>query len=96
MAKAYKPTATDGDGDGLVQDGTPFERPAQDFIELTGGDAPIEAPEEAIEAASEPLTPAVTPDTYTATYGMTKHEYATELWRKNNGKQLNDGTTITL
>lgn len=26
---AFKPDATDGDGDGLVQDGTPFERPVE-------------------------------------------------------------------
>lgn len=28
MAKKYNPAAIDGDGDGLVQDGTDFERPA--------------------------------------------------------------------
>ena len=27
---AYKPDATDGDGDGLVQDGTKYERPAKE------------------------------------------------------------------
>lgn len=26
----FDPRATDGDGDGLVQDGTPFERPAKE------------------------------------------------------------------
>lgn len=26
----FKPAARDGDGDGLVQDGTPFERPAKE------------------------------------------------------------------
>jgi hypothetical protein len=26
----FKPDASDGDGDGLVQDGTPFERPAKE------------------------------------------------------------------
>jgi hypothetical protein len=26
----FKPDARDGDGDGLVQDGTPFERPAKE------------------------------------------------------------------
>lgn len=27
---AYKPDAVDGDGDGLVQDGTKYERPAKE------------------------------------------------------------------
>lgn len=35
-ATGYKANAVDGDGDGLVQDGTPFERPAAPKKKATG------------------------------------------------------------
>jgi hypothetical protein len=47
----FNPEAIDGDGDGIVQEGTEFERPV---------DAPLEAPESVVEAVEEPA-PTVEP-----------------------------------
>lgn len=51
MSEEYNPNATDGDGDGFVQDGTKFERPVE----------AVEAPAEEPEAdTQEVITAAVT------------------------------------
>lgn len=44
MADEFNPDATDGDGDGMVQDGTEFERPVEEAAVL---------PEEVVEAVLE-------------------------------------------
>ena len=47
VVEGYKSPATDGDGDGMIQDGTPFERPVG--TELT--------PEEQVAAVSDTPKP---------------------------------------
>lgn len=39
MSEEYNPNATDGDGDGMVQDGTEFERPVGEQLEGFNPDA---------------------------------------------------------
>lgn len=98
MAKKseYKPEAYDGDNDGLVQDGTEFERPEA---------------EEAVEALVEPVEALVeAPKTYTVTYGdtfpsiaakfpktgMTNYERAKEIVALNKGGILTGKRVIKL
>lgn len=108
----YKPAAVDADGDGIVQEGTEFERPV-------GTDLPEECCmqdcgecsfSEATEAVSEATTPSQGVKVYVArdgdTYasvasqflpeGMKKHAYATELLQKNGGRSLKAGVEVTL
>lgn len=40
---AYKEKAKDGDGDGFVQDGTPFERPVEEKVEEPSASSDISA-----------------------------------------------------
>lgn len=90
----YVPKAIDADGDGLVQDGTEFERPV-------GTELEVEAPEETfihsaatethtvlegenIQAIAERYKPA----------GMTRNEYAAQLHRVNG--DITPGKVIKL
>lgn len=77
----YIPAATDGDRDGLVQDGTEWERPVGTevkFVVAADGDSYA-----SIAAAWQPA-------------GKTKHEYATHLFAINNGKLVIPGMIINL
>lgn len=68
----YKPTAKDGDGDGIVQDGTEFERPADcaDCTDCESCEPQAEnTPSEALEAPSEATKSAGKVKTYTAKDG---------------------------
>ena len=83
--KGYIPEAIDGDGDGLVQDGTEFERPV-------GTELSFEEPAEEFVPA-----PVAHPGTHTVLEGeniqtiaelykpegMTRQDYAKELFAKN-------------
>ena len=92
----YVPKAIDADGDGLVQDGTEFERPVGTEAELIE-EAPEEtfihsaAPEthtvlegENIQAIAERYKPA----------GMTRNEYAAQLHKVNG--DITPGKVIKL
>lgn len=59
MADEFNPDARDGDGDGMVQDGTEFERPADDAVVV---DEPQVAPEEVVEEAVAEEAPAAKDD----------------------------------
>lgn len=87
MAK-LNPVATDGDNDGLVQDGTEFERP-----ERTHPSAGNLEPKSAIieEDDTYPSLAAKNP-----VKGLTRHERAVELFDLNVGKSLIPGDTIKL
>ena len=54
----FNPEAKDGDGDGMVQDGTEFERPIEDLAV-----DPTETPADDVITAPEPVesAPAITP-----------------------------------
>lgn len=98
----FKPEATDGDQDGYVQDGTIYERPVEAET--------LDTPSEALEGTSEPSTPvqgqshatASEGDSYASLAaqflpaGMTKHDYAVELYKKNGEVSLRAGMTIKL
>ena len=68
MADEFNPDATDGDGDGLVQDGTEWERPVEDAavmpeVEAVVEEAP-EAEEDGLISSPEPVAseePALAP-----------------------------------
>ena len=50
----FNPEATDGDGDGILQDGTPFERPVEDQLVDPTVEETVEAPvEDVVEAVVE-------------------------------------------
>lgn len=111
MAKkaTYNPAPIDADGDGLVQDGTEFERPVEETLE------PIEETvEEAVEAPVE--VPAINPaelvheavyvakdgDTYASIAArlnpgeVSNYNYAKALFDLNKGKTLREGTEVSL
>ncbi len=108
----YKPAAVDADGDGIVQEGTEFERPVDTELEVEVTDqVEIEdTASEALEATVEASTPvqgvsvyvASESDTYASVAsqflpaGMKKHDYATELYNKNRGATLTAGFEVKL
>lgn len=59
----FNPEATDGDGDGFVQDGTPFERPVEDVLVDPTAEETVEAPAEDTIVSPEPEeeAPAIVP-----------------------------------
>jgi hypothetical protein len=98
MAKrtvTYKPAPVDLDNDGIVQEGTPFERPVDEVIEETENFTPTPVPNPCCYTVQDG-------DSYAAiagmfpTEGMTKHERAQELYQLNGGKPLNPGTEVKL
>lgn len=108
----YKPDAIDADGDGIVQEGTEFERPVGTEMAVEDVES-VEIEQtlsEAVEGTVETTTPSEGVKVYVAqdgdTYasvasqflpeGMTKHAYATELHQKNGGKSLRVGVEVTL
>jgi hypothetical protein len=86
----FKADATDGDGDGYVQDATIWERPLQELVE--------EVIEEAIEETKETSYVATTGETYLSIAlkfnGGT--DYAKEIRAKNNNKAIRTGVIINL
>lgn len=88
MPKAtYKPKATDGDGDGFVQDGTDFERPLEEVEEYV----PVPGYGEVLEGDTYPALA----DRYPKS-GLTKYQRALELLALNGGRNLRPGATINL
>ena len=91
----FNPAPVDADGDGIVQEGTEFERPIEPAFET----------EEEFKA-SKPVAPstytAKDGDSYAAIAekfpkdGMSKHERSLEIWRNNGGKFLHEGTEVKL
>jgi nucleoid-associated protein YgaU len=73
--RTYKPDARDGDGDGLVQDGTIFERPVGvEFTEaeiaaLLGETIETEEHQSGPVSESETITPSEHPNTHTVVNG---------------------------
>lgn len=56
MTDEYNPNATDGDGDGMVQDGTPFERPVGEELEVIEelvAEETVEAPAEEVSTTND-------------------------------------------
>ena len=80
--QGYVPAALDGDGDGLVQDGTEFERPVgtefdwaaeETFIHSAAPETHTVLEGENIQAIAKRYKPA----------GMTRNEYAAQLHKVN-------------
>lgn len=115
MSKAkatYNPDAIDKDGDGVIQEGTEFERPVGTDLENVALPEPVEA-EDAVE---EPETVLETPKPLvegnvwvadeSVSYavlaarflpdGWKKHAYAVHLYEINKGKPVNAGTQVKL
>lgn len=105
----FNPDAIDADGDGIVQEGTEFERPlgqccAKDECE----ECPFDEPEVVEVVAEIPSAP--TGKTYTAkdgdTYasiaaahkpaGVKSFDYAQTLYEANNAKPIRAGVEVTL
>lgn len=87
--KPYIPEAKDGDGDGLVQDGTEFERPvdteltAEKIIELMQEMAKVE-----VQTSTDTYVIQEGENIQTIAHrfkpeGMTRQDYAKELFAKN-------------
>lgn len=83
----FKPEAIDADGDGIVQEGTEFERPIE--------------PEVIVEAPASSYL-AEDGDSYASIAakfpkpGLSKHDRSSELYALNGGKKLNPGTEVKL
>lgn len=108
----YNPNPIDADGDGIVQEGTEFERPVGTdlVIEDVETDEIMHTLSEALEDTVETTTPSEGVNVYVArdgdSYasvasqflpeGMKKHEYATQLWRENGGRALKAGVEVRL
>ena len=84
--EGYVPEAIDADGDGLVQDGTEFERPVEtelpEFVEVI--ETHVVAEGENVLTIAEKYKPE----------GMTRRAYAAVLYAKNG--DLHEGKTIRL
>jgi hypothetical protein len=97
---SYKPEAKDGDNDGLVQDGTVWERPAEESEPaLQSPVSPVEATTPAEKVKTHTCTDSDSYASLSAQFcpkGMTKHQYALELVKKNSNKALRPGATIIL
>jgi len=102
--EGYVPQAIDGDNDGLVQDGTEFERPVgteiDELIEVTEIDDVVEVIEETIIEA-KPGTYLVQSgeniQTVAAKFlpeGMTRNEYAKKLYKLNGN--IGSGQVVKL
>ena len=114
MAKknSYNPAPIDADGDGIVQEGTEFERPVDAELEIEVSDEAeiMHTLSEALEDTVETTTPSEGVKVYVAqdgdSYasvasqflpeGMKKHEYATKLWREHGGRALKAGVEVRL
>lgn len=110
MAKknSYNPNPIDADGDGIVQEGTEFERPVE--IEVSDEAEIMHTLSEALEDTVETTIPlegvkvyvAQDGDSYASVAsqflpeGMKKHEYATKLWREHGGRALKAGVEVRL
>lgn len=108
----YKPEAIDADGDGIVQEGTEFERPVGTELEIEHVESVeiMHTLSEALEGTVETTTPAEGVNVYVCrdgdSYasvasqflpaGMKKHEYATKLWREHGGRALKAGVEVRL
>jgi hypothetical protein len=87
--QGYVPEALDGDGDGMVQDGTEFERPVGTEFDWAA-DVVEEAPEETFIHSAAPETHTVLEgeniqaiaERYKPA-GMTRNEYAAQLHKVN-------------
>lgn len=92
MPKAtYKPKATDGDGDGLIQDGTEYERPVEVVEEELFVGAVVPRPGTVLDGDTYPALAERYPKP-----GLTKHQRALELLEINGGRNLRAGSTINL
>jgi hypothetical protein len=100
----YVPAAIDADGDGLVQDGTEFERPVgQEFDwQVTRSEADLE-PEQLAEAVEiqQPGTHKVLEGENILSIaerylpkGMTRKDYAAQLYAANG--DFHEGKTVRL
>lgn len=106
----FKPEAIDADGDGIVQEGTEFERPVDFEAQVTLSEPTSEAIEAALERAEIAIRANTAPKVYAAQEGdsyaaiadkfpkpgMTKHDRSSELYALNGGKKLNPGTEVKL
>ena len=108
----YKPDAIDGDGDGIVQEGTEFEREVgTDLPEATVSEAiepelVVEEPEAVLETPKPPVDGNVWVADEAVSYavlaarflpeGMKKHDYAKQLYAINKGKTILPGTEVKL
>lgn len=114
MAKktAYVPNAIDADGDGIVQDGTIWERPVGKEYDVDPAD--MVENEDTTPEVTEDVLPAPTPVLDSSSWvadeslsyaavadrflpaGMKKHDYAVYLHELNKGKPINPGTVVIL
>jgi hypothetical protein len=107
---AYVPNAIDADGDGLVQDGTEFERPVGTEIDyqVTLSEDDLEQPEELEELEVVQVVETPEPGTHKVLEGeniltiaerylpegMTRKDYAAQLYAANG--DFHHGKTIRL
>jgi len=108
----YKPDAIDADGDGIVQEGTEFERLVDETLPEAALDEPAE-PElllEEPEAVLETPKPSVDGNVWVAdeivSYavladrflpdGWKKHDYAKHLYEINRARTILPGTEVKL
>lgn len=93
--EGYIPQAIDGDNDGLVQDGTEFERPVgteiDEFVEVTVDDVVITTPGTYQVQEGENIQ---TVATKFLPEGMTRNEYAKKLFKLNG--QIRSGQVVNL
>ena len=98
---AYVPAALDGDGDGLVQDGTEFERPVDTEFQVTLCEEPeelevfepVEVPNPGTHKVLEGENILSIAERYLPE-GMTRKEYAEQLYAANG--DFHEGKTIRL
>ena len=88
----YKPQPVDADGDGIVQEGTEFERPVEIIEEIY---EPKPVPNPRFYVAEEGDSYAAIADKFPKD-GMSKHKRSLEIWRNNGGKFLHAGTEVKL
>lgn len=82
--EGYVPEARDGDGDGMVQDGTEFERPVGTEIKEAMPESYLVQTGENVQTVAAKFLPE----------GMTRNEYAKKLFKMNG--QINAGQVIRL
>ena len=82
--EGYVPEATDGDGDGLVQDSTEFERPVGVELDWAMPETYLVKTGENVQTVAAKYLPE----------GMTRNEYAQKLFEKNG--QFSAGQVIRL
>lgn len=93
--QGYVPQAVDGDNDGMVQDGTEFERPVgtelDEFVEVVEESITITQPGTYLVAGGENI------QTVAAKFlpeGMTRNQYAKKLFALNG--QISPGQVVKL